>query len=298
MLCFDEVWRNMTERLGELPGADTYSQVLYRTRSILWEIAVQQPNSITEVWECWMNIRLAEEEALFKQRQVQQNQYILPQSKKLQSLSPTKSTPVMTNNNMSISNDISGVFVNVPSMPVLPTSSSKSTKPIAKNDSKTSLDGDDDFVFDPSQRIVINATTPSHHSTSNAALSTSNVSNLFPEHAAVGRRSRSNTLTSNGSTQSNDGTTLAAVKIHENVAHSRECNQDSQLCATEMSEALNQSITRQQEEAEINTKSTKTYMGITTAIHGSSRILTPRHVDLLEAVSQVLFLPVSVCSVN
>ncbi len=40
LLCVDEMWRNLTERIGELPTAETVTQVLFRTRSILWDIVV------------------------------------------------------------------------------------------------------------------------------------------------------------------------------------------------------------------------------------------------------------------
>lgn len=41
LLCVDEMWRNLTERIGELPTAETVTQVLFRTRSILWDIVVK-----------------------------------------------------------------------------------------------------------------------------------------------------------------------------------------------------------------------------------------------------------------
>lgn len=38
VLCFDEIWKNNTERIGELPHGDTYSAVLTKTKALLWEI--------------------------------------------------------------------------------------------------------------------------------------------------------------------------------------------------------------------------------------------------------------------
>lgn len=65
ILCFEENWNNLTERIGELPTRETFSQVLYKTRSTLWEIVMKRPKTVTSIWEEWINIRLRDEEMLF-----------------------------------------------------------------------------------------------------------------------------------------------------------------------------------------------------------------------------------------
>ncbi len=66
LLCFDEAWRNVTERIGELASTETLSQALFRTRAMLWDIMVKKPTTTSQVWETWTNLKLAEEEKLFQ----------------------------------------------------------------------------------------------------------------------------------------------------------------------------------------------------------------------------------------
>jgi hypothetical protein len=66
MLCFDESWKNLTERIGELPSHETFSQCLYKTRAVLWEIISKKPFTIGQIWEYYTILRLQEEEKLFE----------------------------------------------------------------------------------------------------------------------------------------------------------------------------------------------------------------------------------------
>jgi hypothetical protein len=66
MLCFDESWKNLTERVGELPSHETFSQCLYKTRAVLWEIIAKKPLTVGQIWEFYTILRLQEEEKLFE----------------------------------------------------------------------------------------------------------------------------------------------------------------------------------------------------------------------------------------
>lgn len=66
MLCFDDCWKNLTERAGELPSKETCPQALMRTRGILIDLLSQGPVSLEAVWDAWIAIKLAAEEALFQ----------------------------------------------------------------------------------------------------------------------------------------------------------------------------------------------------------------------------------------
>eukprot|EP01039_Chlorochromonas_danica_P002562 gene2562-2804_t len=66
MLCFDESWRNCSERIGELPVAETCALALQRTRQTLRDLLAQRPKTLEAVWEAWISAKLAAEEALFQ----------------------------------------------------------------------------------------------------------------------------------------------------------------------------------------------------------------------------------------
>lgn len=150
MLCFDEAWKNLTERIGELPSYDTFSQALFKTRAILWDIMSRRPQSIQQIWELWTSIRLMEEEKLFqlhkksakllqhhgdlispgKDKLINPSSYILSYSESKKHLKSPSDNSVVKNANLSES----GITNNLTVVEANPTRMSDRMNDIAVND--------------------------------------------------------------------------------------------------------------------------------------------------------------------
>ena len=46
MLAFEDAWRSFTDKIEELPNLETYSKVLYKCRTTLWEVMTKVRLSI------------------------------------------------------------------------------------------------------------------------------------------------------------------------------------------------------------------------------------------------------------
>jgi hypothetical protein len=42
MLSFEDSWKGFTDKVGELPGLGTYSNVLHKCRNTLWDIIINK----------------------------------------------------------------------------------------------------------------------------------------------------------------------------------------------------------------------------------------------------------------
>eukprot|EP01038_Epipyxis_sp_PR26KG_P013889 gene13889-18626_t len=62
MLSFDDAWKSYTDRIGELPDHETYSQSLWKCRNTLWTILGKKPKTLDNMWELWMKFRIIQQE--------------------------------------------------------------------------------------------------------------------------------------------------------------------------------------------------------------------------------------------
>jgi hypothetical protein len=221
MLCFDDSWKNLTERVGELPAIDTYSQALLRTRRTLSELLLQQPacTSLPAVWEKYFTMKLMAEEALFSTRPAAQR--LVQKHSSAEYLSRQGQS--------SHSNE------------VLP------------------------------ERVQLSSEHPDPHL-----------------RGAKPARSRSNTMNSAGSSASEsqlETATTTAGGADLPLPTSQALGINRYVGSTSDNDVLNAKVTAAMEVLEMAKVWKKLNAGVATAVNGASKVLSPRHVDQLEAVS-------------
>jgi hypothetical protein len=102
MFIFDDIWRGQCDILHEPVSLETFSQSLYHTRSILWELILQRPHSIPKLWEIWANnVRLAQVERLYA---VKRKQAVLSHQRPLGQLTAHYGQTPTASNTMNASN--------------------------------------------------------------------------------------------------------------------------------------------------------------------------------------------------
>jgi hypothetical protein len=295
-----------------MPTHETFSQTLFKTRAILWDIISRKPSSIQQIWEFWTTIRLTEEEKIFQLHQ---------KSAKIQhsNHSPTKTGPLIKSDSY---------ILNHSAVKFFPTASSKAKNEFGK------LEGDEDdssseegfnesdlgalssknsspekkTVQTKNSELIDNITQALDSSSDGEAeeqiLQLGN-NKLDEKKSQLEQLSERNTSSESHKPSSKSTGTpapdtvanhLRDFPVNDSVDSGRgtisssmpRYNLDSSTFrhyekTNDMNEYLNTSLAQEMQKAELSVVWKKTFMGISTHIYGGSKILTPKHIDMLES---------------
>jgi hypothetical protein len=298
-----------------MPTHETFSQTLFKTRAILWDIISRKPSSTLQIWEFWTTIRLTEEEKIFqlhqKSAKIQHNNH-----------SPTKSGGPLIKSGSYILNHSAGKS--------FPTASSKAKNEFGKlegdEDDSSSEEGFNESDLgalssknsSPEKKSaqtknseVIDSITQALDSSSDEEAEEQIFQKLGNNNKLDEKKSQSEQLSerkpsgeshrpSNKSTGNTATDTVANhlrdMPVNDSVGSGRgtisssmpRYNLDSSTFrhyekTDNMNEYLNTSLAQEMQKAELSVVWKKTFMGISTHIYGGSKILTPKHVDMLES---------------